>query len=267
MRELEGRVAVVTGAASGIGEALAHELARRGARLLLLDVAEERLAQVARGLGATAMPCDVRSNEDVRAAADRVAGWDDPPALLFVNAGVASVGPALTAPEDDVRWVFDVNVLGTMRVARAFAPAMMEAGSGGICFTASVAGLLGAPGMPVYSASKHAVVGFADALRVELLASGVTVTTLCPGFVRTGLHAATRYHEAGFARFLEAAPDWLALRPEGVARAAVDATLEGSPQLAMGWERHAVGFSRRWPRLYARAASALGRRLGLVSGR
>ena len=153
------------------------------------------------------------------------------------------------------------------KVARAFAPAMMEAGSGGICFTASVAGLLGAPGMPVYSASKHAVVGFADALRVELLASGVTVTTLCPGFVRTGLHAATRYHEAGFARFLEAAPDWLALRPEGVARAAVDATLEGSPQLAMGWERHAVGFSRRWPRLYARAASALGRRLGLGSGR
>ena len=265
-KSLSGRVAVVTGAASGIGRALAEELARRGARLALLDANESGLTQVASRLEALALPCDVRDEAAVAKVAARVRDELGAPHLLFANAGVATVGPTLDVPIADIRWVVDVNLIGTMIVAQQFLPEMVAAGRGHVAFTASIAGLIGAPGMAAYTASKFGVVGMAESLRLELLGSGVTVTTVCPGFVRTGLHAATRYHGAAFAGFLDRAPSWAGLGADAVARRSIDATLRGTPMLTLGVEAAATWLKRLSPSVYVSLAARASRRAGLFAG-
>jgi len=254
---------VVTGAASGIGRALARELSARGAAVALLDRDEVGLAEVARELGALALAVDVRDAAAIDAAAARVealGGVD----LLFVNAGVAAVGPAATTPLDDVRWMIDVNVVGAIAVTRRFLPAMLAARRGRVVFTASIAGLIGAPGMSAYSASKFAVVGFAESLRVELAGTGVSVTVVCPGYVRTGFHRATRYHNAGFRAFLDDAPGALGLSAEEVARRSIEAAIAGRPLVAMGVERGAVWLRGVSTRAYVALAGPVARAIGLL---
>jgi NADP-dependent 3-hydroxy acid dehydrogenase YdfG len=264
-KRLDGAVAVVTGAASGIGHALAHELHARGARLALIDSDGERLTEVTRTLGALALPLDVRDGAALADAAARVDRELGTPDLLFLNAGVAAVGPALDAPLDDVRWVFDVNVLGVLLGAQAFVPAMVSRGRGRVGVTASIAGLLPMPGMPVYGASKHALVGLAASMRIELAKTGVTVTTICPGQVRTGLHRATRYRNNGFRDLLERAPvRALGGDADHVARRALDATWEGAPTAVIGPERAFVWLHRWAPSAYLRVAATAARALGLI---
>jgi glucose 1-dehydrogenase len=263
-QDLRGACAVVTGAASGIGRALADTLAARGARLALIDVHAEGLERAARELGAMAIAADVRDEAAIADAAARIEADLGPVELLFSNAGVATVGPACETPLADVRWVLDVNTIGSIIVARQFVPRMVAARRGRIAFTASLAGLLGAPGMAAYSASKFAVVGFAESLRIEVEPSGITVTVICPGYVRTGLHAATRYHHEGFRRFLDRAPSLLGMTPAQVAAAAVDATCAGQPVVTLGPERLFLWLARLAPRAYATVASRGGRALGLL---
>ena len=259
---LAGKRALVTGAASGIGLALARELASRGARLVLLDCNETALNRVCDELGALPLLCDVRDNDSVALAAARVERELGAVDLLFANAGVAAVGPTCDVPIDDARWVIDVNLIGTLIVARHFVPPMVRAGQGHIAFTASIAGLVGAPGMAAYTASKFAVVGLAESLRVELHSSGLSVTTICPGYVRTGLHKATRYHGTPLSHFLEQAPKWAGLSPERVARLGVDAALNGDAMLTLGVEKVAVWLKRfslsAYTSLAGRASRATG---------
>jgi len=262
--DLSGACAVVTGAASGIGRALADALAARGARLAIIDVQAEGLERAARELGALAICADVRDQAAIADAAARIEADLGPVELLFSNAGVATVGPACTTPLADVRWVIDVNTVGSIVVAQQFVPRMVARRRGHIAFTASLAGLFGAPGMAAYSASKFAVVGFAESLRVELAPTGITVTVICPGYVRTGLHAATRYHHEGFRRFLDRAPSVLGLTSAQVAAAAIDATCAGQPIVTLGPERMFLWLARLAPRAYAAVASRGGRTLGLL---
>lgn len=262
--ELVGACAVVTGAASGIGRALAEALAARGARLALIDVQAEELGRAARELGALGILADVRDEAAIAAAAARIEAELGPVELLFINAGVATVGPACQTPLTDVRWVLDTNAVGSIVVARSFVPRMVARRRGRVVFTASLAGLFGAPSMAGYSASKFAVVGFAESLRVELQPTGLTVTVVCPGYVRTGLHAATRYHHEGFRRFLDRAPERLGLTPAQVAEATVAAACAGRPLLMLGPERVLVWLSRLWPGAYAALASRGARALGLL---
>lgn len=263
-QDLAGKCAVVTGAASGIGRALADTLAARGARLALIDVQEEPLARAAQELGALGITADVRDDAAVAAAAARIESELGAVELLFINAGVATVGPACATPLADVRWVLEVNAVGSIVVARNFVPRMAARRRGRVAFTASLAGLFGAPGMSAYSASKFAVVGFAEALRVELQGTGVTVTVVCPGQVRTGLHAATRYHHEGFRRFLDRAPKGLGLSAAQVAEAAVAATCAGRPLVTLGPERVFLWLSRLAPGAYAALASRGARMLGML---
>jgi len=264
---LDRTLAVVTGGASGIGAALAREVAGRGARVAVLDVDVEGAAKVAAELPgeAAAYALDVRHDDAVGEVARRVMNDMGTPRMVFANAGVAALGPLLEMPLDDVHWMLDINLRGAIYTARHFTPAMVNAGQGALVFTASIAGLVGAPGMPAYSASKFAVVGMAESLAVELAGTGVTVTTLCPGYVPTGLHDATRYSKESFRSMMNAKES----KPGGVpadvvARQTVDDALAGRALVVTGIERFGVLVKRLSPELYRLAASRLGRFMGMT---
>ncbi|MGZ3408692.1 MAG: SDR family NAD(P)-dependent oxidoreductase, partial [Polyangia bacterium] len=148
---------------------------------------------------------------------------------------------------DDWRWIFDVNVWAGVYLARAFLPAMVARGKGYIVFTASLAGLVGAPGMVAYSTSKFALVGFAESLRHELRDAGVDVTLVCPGYVKTNLHRATRYGNVGFQRLLDAPPAWYGLSSARAARRIVDGLARRRPLVVLGPEKLGWWLKRLWP--------------------
>ena len=255
-------LAVITGAASGIGAALADELARRGYRLALMDQDGPRLKTVAGRWGAASWVVDIRDATALQAVADEIDRTLGVPELLFVNAGVAAVGPACSIPLRDARYVIDVNLMGSLHTVQAFVPSMVREGSGQVVFTGSMASLVGTPSMAVYSASKHALLGLAESLRVELVDSGVGVTVLCPGRVDTGLHGATRYHNDGFEGYV-GRPSRTSLTPEGVARRAVSAALHDRPVVLLGIEQVGFWVYRLSRRVYARLAHELFVHLGL----
>src|SRR5262245_26251126 len=208
-----GKVALVTGAACGIGRALAEELGRRGAALVLADIDEEGLARAgaeakAQGAQAEIAPADVARAEDVARLAKAALGAFGRVDLLFNNAGVAVAGPVHETKLDDWEWIVGVNLWGPIRLTHALLPQMIARGSGHVVNTASLAGLVGAPGMAAYSLTKFGLVGFSESLRLEVSGRGVDVTVVCPGYVRTDLVNATRYRSVGFERFLRAAPSW-----------------------------------------------------------
>jgi short-subunit dehydrogenase len=263
---LTARRALVTGAASGIGRATALELARRGARALLADVNAEGLARAkeeAHAFGADVQThvLDVADAGAVDALAARVLE-DGPIDLLVNNAGVAVVAPfACTAPAD-WEWILGVNLHGTLRLTRALLPAMTARHDGHVVVVASMAGLVGAPGMVAYSTTKFALVGFAEALRLELADAGVGVTVVCPGYVRTNLHGATRYQNTGFRRFLDDPPAWYGMTTEKVAHDIADAVEARRGTLVLGPEK--VGWYLK--RLAPEAAFAVTRWVARCAG-
>lgn len=192
--DLRGKVAVITGAASGIGFALALEAARRGMKVALADISAEALAKTkaaVRGLGVDAIGVvtDVRHLDAVKALRARVVAELGEPWLVINNAGITKI--ALTWDHDEADWrrMFDINVHGVVNGLLTFLPGLCVAKSGYLVNTASAAGLLTIPGASAYVASKHAVVGLSETLYRELEASnaGVGVSVLCPALVRTNI--------------------------------------------------------------------------------
>jgi NAD(P)-dependent dehydrogenase (short-subunit alcohol dehydrogenase family) len=198
MTGYEGKVAIVTGAASGIGRALAVELDRRGAEVVLADrqlpLAEEAAAEIRKGGGrATAAELDVRSHVSFQSLVDRTVARCGQVDFLFNNAGIGVGGEMDGYRLEDWTDVFDVNLLGVVHGIQAVYPAMIAQRSGHIINTASIAGLVGAPTSGSYTASKHAVVGLTKALRIEGRRHGVRVSALCPGAIRTPILTGGRY--------------------------------------------------------------------------
>jgi NAD(P)-dependent dehydrogenase (short-subunit alcohol dehydrogenase family) len=198
MEELEGRVCVVTGGASGIGLALARRFRDAGMRIAIGDIEANALADAVESLGGVdevlGVRCDVTSLADVHALKDQVVHRYGAVDLVCLNAGVAPVGPLLETSVDTWKWVLEVNVLGVVHGVDAFARLLTAQGSGHLVLTASAAGLSSSPSLGAYSATKHAVVGLAAVLRDELRASGVGVSVLCPGLVRTRIFESERNH-------------------------------------------------------------------------
>jgi NAD(P)-dependent dehydrogenase (short-subunit alcohol dehydrogenase family) len=192
--------AVITGAASGFGRAVALTLAPRGARLVLSDVDTESLdetAAMAKRAGAEVrtMRCDVRDPNEVAAQAElaeQAYGGTD---ILVNNAGVAVAGPVGEVPLEDWRWQIDINLWGVIYGCHAFVPRMKMAGSGWIMNVASSAGLLNAPMMAPYNVTKAGVIALTETLYGELHGSGVVVSALCPTFFRTKIHESARAPE------------------------------------------------------------------------
>jgi NAD(P)-dependent dehydrogenase (short-subunit alcohol dehydrogenase family) len=199
---------VVTGAGRGLGRAAALALAEAGAAVVLLGRDRDRLAQVAteirdirdgqghRGIDAEVLclPTDVTSDAAVRAAGEatlsRLGGAD----ILVNNAGAALVRPLLDLDMEEARRLFEVNVMGALRCARVFGAPMVERGRGRIINIASVAGLVGEPGVSAYAASKGALLSFTRALAAEWARHNVTVNAIAPGYFRTDLNAEALDH-------------------------------------------------------------------------
>lgn len=187
---LDGQVAVVTGASSGIGRAVARSLGARGVRVVLAARREDRLAEVvdeivAAGGAALAVRADVTEEADVDRLHDLAVDHFGPVDVLVNNVGVGSYGPLPSMSVDDYDWMMRANMRSSFLCTRRFLPGMLDRSSGQICFIGSVAGLKGLPGESVYCASKFAQMGFAQALDYETRESGVKVSVVAPGGVNT----------------------------------------------------------------------------------
>lgn len=189
-----GAVAIVTGAASGIGRSLAKELARRGSEIILADLQvelAEEIAAVIRAAGcqAQAVKVDVAEAAEVEAlighTVERAGRLD----YLFNNAGIGIGGPIGKLTLEDWDRAINVNLRGVIHGVRSAYPIMLCQGFGHIVNTASTGGLIPTPGTVAYSAAKHGVVGLSTSLRAEVAAAGIRVSVLCPGLVRTAILA------------------------------------------------------------------------------
>jgi NAD(P)-dependent dehydrogenase (short-subunit alcohol dehydrogenase family) len=184
MGRLEGQRALVTGAGSGIGAAIATALAAEGATLTLVGRDASRLAQHAAVLGGAATSvCDITDES----AVERLAATAGDVDLLVNNAGAAESAPLERTDLALWRRMLDVNATGAFLLCRAFAPAMVERGQGRIVNVASTAGERGYAYVSAYCAGKHALVGLTRALALELAATSVTVNAVCPGYTETPL--------------------------------------------------------------------------------
>jgi NAD(P)-dependent dehydrogenase (short-subunit alcohol dehydrogenase family) len=190
MQDFKGRVAVVTGAASGIGLGVTERFLREGMKVVMADVEKGSLdREVARlrAAGGDVLPvvCDVRDADAVFDLAKQTLAHYGAVHVVFNNAGVGPAGPMLETTPADWRWIVDVNVLGVAYGVMAFGPILKKQGEGHIINTASEAGHVTSAMLGMYSATKHAVVGLSESLYRELEGSGVSVHCLCPNLVRT----------------------------------------------------------------------------------
>ena len=194
MKDVRGKVAVVTGGASGIGRGMAEAFAAAGMKLVLADVDAERLGRVARELEKTgaevaAVPTDVSIQADVDRLARRALDTFGAVHVVCNNAGVAHGGvPTWESTLHDWEWIVGVNLMGVVHGVRAFTPILREQGESHIVNTASMAGLISGGGNALYGVTKHAVVALSEALWNELAAqpeAHVRVSVLCPGWINT----------------------------------------------------------------------------------
>ena len=190
LRSFEGLRAVVTGASSGIGEALALRLAKEGTDVALVARRKAELDRVARairdlGRRALVVPCDVARRDEVFASAERILAEFGSVELLVNNAGYGGHRPFLEWDIDDIEGVMQVNYFGAVYWTKALLPKMVEQRRGWIVMMASVAGKLGVPDESAYAATKFAMVGLAEALSYEVEDFGVHVLTVCPGAIDT----------------------------------------------------------------------------------
>ncbi len=202
MENFIGKVAVVTGAASGIGRALALALAKEGCRLALSDIDAPELEALAqslkdRGVMVHATKVDVASREAVYAWAEDVLEVFGEVHLVFNNAGVTLVDTVEQSSYEDIEWLMQINFWGVVYGTKAFLPALKRAQEGHIVNISSVFGFVGIPGQSAYNASKFAVRGFTEALRIELALerSPVSVSSVHPGGIDTNIARKSRYRD------------------------------------------------------------------------
>ena len=206
MEDLQGKVAVITGGASGIGRAVADRAVAEGMKIVLADIEQgplEAAVDDLTGNGAEALGVvtDVSDAASVRALRDRALDRFGAVHLVHNNAGIGLGGPIWEVSEADWRWILGVNLWGVVHGVAAFTPLLIEQGEGHIVNTASIAGLIAAPFLGPYNATKQAVVAISETLYKDLQTVGapVGVSVLCPGFVQTRIAESERNR-----------PDWAA---------------------------------------------------------
>ncbi|MEM1056582.1 MAG: SDR family NAD(P)-dependent oxidoreductase [Bacteroidota bacterium] len=273
--DLSTAVAVVTGAASGIGRATSLSLARRGSALALVDRDAAGLAEIATeadALGATVSTheLDVADAEAVGALPEAVLKAHGRVTVLVNNAGVALAGSFEELSMDDIRWLFEVNVFGLIGLTKAFLPHLQAADEAQIVNLSSLFGLIAPAEQTAYAASKFAVRGFSESLRHELEGTGLGVTVVHPGGVATNIAKRARIGagaDSAFASHQQATFDRVFLRtpPERVGEAIADAIEKRQPRLLIATGARAGAWLTRlmpvryW-RLLRRGFTAVGGR-------
>lgn len=205
MKDLAGKVAAVTGAASGLGRALALAFAREGMQVALADVDETNLAQTAdavRVLGVRAWTArlDVSNGEEVERFAAQAFAELQAVHVVCNNAGVSPLGAAWETSAADWEWILGVNLWGVIHGVRAFVPRLLAQGEGHVVNTASVAGFISPSGSGAYNVTKHGVVALSESLHHDLRKAGASigVSVLCPAYVPTGIADSERNRPSGF---------------------------------------------------------------------
>ena len=189
------KVVWITGASSGIGEALALEYAKQGAQLILSARTEEALNDVkqqcidagSQSADIFVLPLDVTEQASIDACLEKALAFAGRIDVLINNAGVSQRSTCLTTDMSTYRTLFEVDVFGQIALTKAVLPKMIEQGRGHIAVTSSVAGKIGVPFRTGYCAAKHAIMGFYDALRAEVAHQNINVSTITPGFIRTNV--------------------------------------------------------------------------------
>ncbi len=202
MDDFKGRVAVVTGAASGIGLGATERFLSEGMKVVMADIEKENLERESARLSEAggdvlATLCDVRDPDAVSRLAEETLSHYGSVQILFNNAGVGPAGPMLESTAQDWKWIVDVNLLGVAHGVISFASLMKEAGEGHIINTASEAGHVSSAALGMYVATKHAVVGLSESLYRELEGTGVSVHCLCPNLVQTEIFNSERNRDDG----------------------------------------------------------------------
>ncbi|NPT46957.1 SDR family NAD(P)-dependent oxidoreductase [Paraburkholderia sp. 1N] len=275
MKNLAGKNVLITGAGSGIGRSTALAFARRGARLVLSDINQDNLAKVEfeiAALGATclALPANVGDDNAMRAFADEVHARVGAVDVLVNNAGIAYCGNFLNSPPESWQRLYDVNVKGVLSGCYLFLPKMIAAGGvRRVVNIASANGFAPLPTLAVYSASKFAVLGFSEALSMELEDTNVGVTVVCPGAINTAI-------TTGAGVVAPSVPEAQKLRlqeyyrnqgtsPDRVADAIVDGVMCGRNMVVVGTSaRPSYHVKRLFPSIYRKFAIATSRRMGFL---
>ena len=261
MRQLAGRVAVVTGAAGGLGQALVRQLGAAGMDLALADLNDEGMQPLADELRATGrrvvtLQVDVSDPEALQGLLSQTLSELGACHLMCNNAGVFQASAILDASDADWHRVLDTNLWGVIHGCRVFGRHFVAQGEGHLLNTASAAGLFPIPGMCSYSTTKYAVVAFSQQLRWELAQTGVGVSVLCPGVIKTRMAAAkgVGLEHVDIDELVKRAP-----APELLARKAVKAVIRNRPIVVFGPD---AGILRLLRLLPAWLIDPLGRKLG-----
>ncbi|OBF95499.1 acetoin dehydrogenase [Mycobacterium sp. 852002-51152_SCH6134967] len=269
MSQFAGKVAVITGAGSGIGRALALKLAARGARLALSDVDTDGLAETVRqaeALGAEVKsdPLDVAEREAVLAYADAVVAHFGKVNQVYNNAGIAYNGNVESSEFKDIERIMDVDFWGVVNGTKAFLPHLITSGDGHIVNVSSLFGLISVPGQSAYNAAKFAVRGFTEALRQEMLIAKYPVKVTCvhPGGIKTAVARNATVADNEDQRTLADFYDkWLLIHsPEMAAKTILNGVTKGRARVVIGAEAKAVDLLARvigssYQRLIAAAAA------------
>jgi len=252
VKEFRGRVCVVTGAGSGIGRALALELAGRGARLAISDINEETLGETARlagerGAETETYSLDVSSREAVFAHADAVKERFGVVNLVINNAGVAVSKDILDMPLADIEWLMGINFWGVVYGTKAFLPALIESGEGHLVNISSLFGMIAVPSQSAYNAAKFAVRGFTEALREEVLIAGHPIKVSCvhPGGVKTNIARAARSDQFTSEELGERFERMAWLSPERAARIILRGIERDTARIHVGIDSWALDLMQR----------------------
>jgi NAD(P)-dependent dehydrogenase (short-subunit alcohol dehydrogenase family) len=227
-KDIAGKNAVITGAASGIGRALAVALAKEKCTILLADINEAGLKETAglvrqAGGNGEVFLCDVSRLDDVIKMADHCFNTWGKVDILINNAGVVSTGFMGDIPVKDWEWIVSINFWGVVYGCHAFVPRMKTHGGGHIVNVASAAGIVSAPEMSPYNATKAAVISISETLKSELAPHNIGVTVLCPTFIKTNLMSTMRFTDEFQRHFSITSLDKAKMTPEKVARLTVRA--------------------------------------------
>ena len=255
MEIFSDKVCIVTGAASGIGLALANELSRRKARVIMADLNREMVEQKSREISGSggaveAFPLDVSDARAVRELVNGVAENHGRIDYMFNNAGVGIAGDVKDMDLADWRRVIEVNLWGVIHGIQAVYPLMIKQGRGHIVNTGSSSGLAPWPSVVPYTATKQAVVGLSTSLRSEAETYGVKVSVVCPGFIKTQIFSSMKYVKLDREKALKELPFW-GLDPAKCARKILRGVKKNKAIIVVGWDAWLMWHNYRlWPGAY-----------------